>query len=310
MQFFLALYPDEALRFRHAPPSHAWLDACRRCSSPDILFAFFEDLAPRWKSADLANLLRKLQQLRGTHTRGDRVLLIVDGDAELPDNPVFIYLDRRPYAPGVPASIPRLRGGSSVAKHVICEHGRLLEPYQSLVAVSNVRESLWLPRATAIGDNCFSDDTLGLAHISMPVIASIGAAAFAGCTNLRSVSLVARDLGAHVFSGCTRLHTVSLPHARGASVGLFSGCQSLASVAMPVARRICRFAFRGCASITAIALPNVQRVDASAFVDCANLASVILPWLRRGHCIYGMSQSVVRRRGRARSRQEHASCLL
>ena len=125
MDIFLHHGAEYALELRHAPPSHAWLAACRRCRGPETLFAFFDDLAEETEpdSAALDNLLRKFQS-RGSQriTRGGRVLLIVDGPPLATDSEVFIYLDRRRYADGEPAKIHH--PGS---KHVICEHCRVIE---------------------------------------------------------------------------------------------------------------------------------------------------------------------------------------
>ncbi|MEM7449786.1 MAG: hypothetical protein AAF355_16270 [Myxococcota bacterium] len=128
--------PEEALPLRHAPPSRAWLAACRRCRGPEILFAFFDDLSTTPDSGALASLLRKFRS-RGSQRiiRGDRVLVIYDGP-ELPNEPneeVFIYMDRRRYGPG---QLP-----PRAAKHVICEH------YAEVgggVFSGNVMESVWL----------------------------------------------------------------------------------------------------------------------------------------------------------------------
>ena len=84
---FLDHHPEQALALRHAPPSRAWLAACRRCCGPEILFAFFDDLSEESEpdGAALASLLRRFQSNRITYgvrvrgslriTYGDRMLI-------------------------------------------------------------------------------------------------------------------------------------------------------------------------------------------------------------------------------------------
>ena len=125
MDIFLHHEAEYALELRHAPPSHAWLAACRRCRGPEILFAFFDDLKVETEpdSAALDNLLRKFQS-QGLQriARGGRVLLIVDGPEIATDEAAFIYLDRRRYADGEPVKVQH-----PDSKHVICEHCRVIE---------------------------------------------------------------------------------------------------------------------------------------------------------------------------------------
>ena len=281
MDIFLHHGAEYALELRHAPPSHAWLAACRRCRGPEILFAFFDDLAEETEpdSAALENLLRKFQSQGSQRIiRGGRVLLVVDGpefttDA---DREAFIYLDRRRYAVGERARLPR-----SGAKHVVCEHCRAIEggfPYN----INTVLESVWLPKATSVGDRTFHV-CRRLAHVSLPVIESIGFSAFAGCQRLRSVSLVARDLENDVFNDCAQLRRVSLPFARFASVNLFRGCVELEAVSMPIATEVGTFSFADCSSLTELSLPAVTHVRDFAFVSCNKLETVSFPRLESVH---------------------------
>ena len=81
MELVLAHTPEHALLMRRAPPSRAWLAACRRCCGPEILFAFFEDLSEETEpdSAALASLLRKFKSQGSQRiVRNGRVLVIVD----------------------------------------------------------------------------------------------------------------------------------------------------------------------------------------------------------------------------------------
>ena len=172
MEIFLHHGAEYALELRHAPPSHAWLAACRRCRGPEILFAFFDDLAEETEpdSAALDNLLRKFQSQGSQRIiRGGRVLL-VEHDGRPTDQEAFIYLDRRRYADGERARLAH-RG----AKHLVCEHYRVIE--RGFWYENRVLESVWLPKATSVCDRTFHYCTR-LAHVSLPVVESIGKNAF------------------------------------------------------------------------------------------------------------------------------------
>ena len=277
LEVLLAHRPEYALPLRHAPPSRAWLAACRRCCGPEIFFAFFDDLseATTPDSAALASLLRKFQSQGSQRlTHGGRDLVIVDGPMpELPSAPAFIYLDRRRYADDEEAKIPQ-----RIATHVIGEHCRVAVSTWRSGDTNPVLESVWLPQATSIGARTFKLCT-NLEHISLPIVESIGEQAFYRCSSLRSVSLSARDFGIHVFSGCSQLRTVSLPNARLVSDHLFHNCTNLETVSMPVAARVCSYSLGFCSSLVTISLPSVRRVAARAFACCDKLEAVSLPML-------------------------------
>ena len=269
---FLDHHPELVLALRHAPPSRAWLAACRRCCGPEILFAFFDDLAEETEpdSAALDNLLRKFQtQVSQRIIRGGRVLLVVDGPPI--DQEAFIYLDRRRYADD-----ERARLAHPGAKHIVCEHCRVIERGSS--SDNRVLESVWLPKATSVCDRTFHR-CRRLVHVSLPVVESIGRNAFRRCHGLQSVSVIARDLGAGAFSACTLLRTVSLPCARSASTGLFLDCRSLESLSMPIATEVRTLSFWHCSSLTEVSLPAVRDVGRHAFQSCRNLEAVSLPSL-------------------------------
>ena len=282
MDIFLHHGAEYALELRHAPPSHAWLAACRRCRGPEILFAFFDDLKVETEtdSAALDNLLRKFQSQGSQRItdRGGRVLLIVDGPELATDEAAFIYLDRRRYADGEPAKIQ-----AQVAKHVICEHGRVIERGWDRCPEDDVLlESVWLPKATSVGEQTFCR-CRQLVRVSLPVIESIGKSAFWGCNWLRSVSLDAQFLGDSAFACCSRLRTVSLPYARFASKHLFNGLDNLESVSMPIATEVRQHAFRNCSNLTEVSLPAVRHVAISAFLFCDKLEAVSFPRLESVH---------------------------
>ena len=274
MQVLLAHCPEHALELRHAPPSHAWLAACRRCRGPEILFAFFEGLSEETPadSAALGHLLRKFQS-QGSQviTRGGRVLVVEDGPRLSLEETPFIYLDRRRYDDDQTVKIRR-----DCAKHVIVEHCRAVDSCES--GLRRIIESVWLPKATSVGAATFYRCER-LVHVSLPAIDSVGDRAFSSCTSMRSIHLGARDVGDQAFVGCSKLQAASLPFARRASSGLFAHCRSLTSVSMPVATTLETDAFRVCSSLTAVAFPSVRQVGAWAFDGCRKLETVSLPCL-------------------------------
>ena len=275
MQFFLEMRPEDALELRRAPPSHAWLAACRRCRGPEVLFAFFDGLSEETlvDSAALACLLRKFQS-QGSQviTRGGRVLVVEDGpQLSLEQTRAFIYLDRRRYDDDQTAEIRRV-----CAKHVILEHCRAVDSCES--GWRRIIESVWLPKATSVCDGTFLRCER-LVHVSLPAIDSVGDRAFSSCTSMRSIHLGAQVVGVQAFRACSKLQAASLPFARRASWGLFYDCRSLTSVSMPVATTLETDAFRECSSLTTVSFPSVRQVGVWAFYDCEVLETVSLPCL-------------------------------
>lgn len=275
MDVFLEHRPEYALELRHAPPSHAWLNACRRCRGPEILFAFFDDVRPESTpdSAALASLLRRFET-RGSQrmSRGGRDLIVVDGPMPplptWPGEAAFIYLDRRRIA-----KLPR----GAFFKHVVCEHSPVIER-----SFDGVLESAWLPKATVVDRITFINCS-HLVNVSLPVVARVGDSAFAACRSLRSVSLGARDIRQAVFAHCSQLERVSLPFASIAPPNLFLGCSAMTSVSMPVATHVFPGAFLLCSSLTVLELPAVRRLERAAFDNCPNLETVSLLSLVSAH---------------------------
>jgi len=117
--------------------------------------------------------------------------------------------------------------------------------------------------------------------INYLLVTTIGSA-FAGCTNLTSVTIPGSvtSIGDFAFMGCGSLTNVTL--ANGVtSIGTasFAECASLASVTLANGvTSIGDFAFFGCGSLTNVTLANgVTSIGTASFAACASLASVTIP---------------------------------
>ncbi|MDO4493930.1 MAG: leucine-rich repeat protein [Clostridia bacterium] len=156
-----------------------------------------------------------------------------------------------------------------------------------------------------------SVDTLAFAYGSVESVTfaegttSIGAQAFQGCADLRTLHLPdsLTILGSQAFEGCTALTELTVPKgvkivgdwafarctaltdvtfAAGATTlgeAMFSGCIALKNVTLAAGTKtIAPQAFEGCTALTEIELPaGVATVSGSAFCDCTGLTRVKLP---------------------------------
>ena len=139
---------------------------------------------------------------------------------------------------------------------------------------------------TAIAPDAFKD-CVGMTSLALDAsskVASIGAGAFWGCTNLTSVTL--RDsltaLGASAFLGCSALTNVNLSVATGLTAvaeQTFCGCSALASITFPSSvTNLGDSVFQNCSALSAVAVPSsVSAISDAAFQGCRKLASASLP---------------------------------
>lgn len=113
-------------------------------------------------------------------------------------------------------------------------------------------------------------------------VTSIGAWAFAGCTNL--ISTVIADsitsIGDDTFYNCSRLTSIIIPNSViriGGSA--FAYCSSLTSIIVPDSViKIGAGAFDSCSSLTNITIPDsVAIIGNSVFRNCSSLKSVTIP---------------------------------
>ncbi len=110
----------------------------------------------------------------------------------------------------------------------------------------------------------------------------IGAEAFSGCDNLRSVTIpdgVTR-IAAGAFSECRGLTSVTIPDSVAAiEKWAFSYCSSLMDITIPDSvSDIGIGAFAGCSGPTEVTIPeSMEVVGNSAFFNCYGLTSVTIP---------------------------------
>lgn len=113
-------------------------------------------------------------------------------------------------------------------------------------------------------------------------VTAIDARAFAGCTNLKSVTIPdsVTTMGAHIFNGCTALESATLPSGIEIVQGsTFYNCSSLKNISIPdTVTNIATYAFEGCASLESLVIPEgVVAIDNGTFRECTGLKSITLP---------------------------------
>lgn len=137
------------------------------------------------------------------------------------------------------------------------------------------------PACTAIEESAFEMSSVKTVDIPEGV-RSIGAWAFADCTELKEISFTGNKLTyiqQNAFQNCTRLKTIALPESvKIIDNGAFEGCKNLASVILPEGLKdINEEAFKGCTSLKTVVLPeSVKAVYINAFQDCTELEEVYI----------------------------------
>lgn len=134
---------------------------------------------------------------------------------------------------------------------------------------------------TTISGTAFAGNT-NITSLSLPMATSVSGM-FKDCTSLQSVtftSSASQQMGQEWFSGCTSLETVTLSQGL-TSIGenSFANCSSLSSITIPNnVTNIKNSAFSGCTALSSVVIPNsVTSVGSNVFKDCTSLSSVILP---------------------------------
>ena len=135
---------------------------------------------------------------------------------------------------------------------------------------------------TSIGASAFAKCT-DLKSVTIPNgVTSIGASAFAVCRCLRDITIPAgvTNIGQAAFSHCMNLKTVVIPNGvKTIEAETFIGCRSLKSVTIPDGvASIGSAAFKECMALENLVLPDsVVTIGTQAFKDCIKLSSLNIP---------------------------------
>ena len=106
--------------------------------------------------------------------------------------------------------------------------------------------------------------------------------AFAGCTNLTSVTLpnTITVICDGTFSGCSSLTNITIPNSiEDIGSNIFKGCTNLSSVTLPLSlKKITESMFENCKSLTSVTIPDeVTSIGSRAFYGCSTMTSVTIP---------------------------------
>ena len=133
-----------------------------------------------------------------------------------------------------------------------------------------------------VSDGVLSEYTGTGSSVSIPstvgssTVTAIGTGAFAGNTNVTSVSIpsTVTRIGMEAFSDCTNLRNISLPSSLSSiGVAAFYGCSSLTSLTVPDGTQtISDEAFSYCTSLSSITIPDsVTSISDDAFYGSNNV---------------------------------------
>ncbi len=155
----------------------------------------------------------------------------------------------------------------------------------SSVAVAGSNKN-YISYSNCIIDKSTGELLIGFSSSTIPsngTVTSIGANAFEGCTDLRSVTIPSSvtSIGDGAFNHCTNLSNLLINYgAKSIGDDAFNGCSALRSVTVPESvLTIGDGAFRNCTNLANLNIYNgVTSIGANAFHSCVNLASVSLPY--------------------------------
>lgn len=110
-------------------------------------------------------------------------------------------------------------------------------------------------------------------------IESIGEYGFSACPNLKSIKIPSgvKTIGERAFHFCLGLESVSLPSSvKSIGRGAFEYCENLENITLPSGlENIGEYAFQCCGSLESITIPSgTTRVEAYAFWCCTSLKNV------------------------------------
>lgn len=129
-----------------------------------------------------------------------------------------------------------------------------------------------------IGESAFAQSYIGSVTLQNGV-SSIGAHAFADCTELSDITLPGSvsAIGRAAFQNCSALTAIALPEAlKTIGENTFSGCIFLDTVSLPAGlETIASAAFAGCTHLTDITIgANVSDIAVDAFNGCTGLTNL------------------------------------
>ena len=135
---------------------------------------------------------------------------------------------------------------------------------------------------TDISSKAFAGCT-NLTSITIPdSVTSIGFKAFVGCTNLKSITIPdsVTSIGKNAFERCTNLTSITIPDSVTSIGGYaFYLCDNLASITISDGiTSIDNAAFAWCGGLTSITIPDsVTIIGKNAFESCTSLTSITIP---------------------------------
>ncbi len=157
-----------------------------------------------------------------------------------------------------------------------------------LYGMTNLEKVNFPKGLTEIKDNAFSGSKLS--SVTIPdSVETIGAAAFANCTNLSVVNFPKSfasgkcTMKTKVFEGCTKIKSIVLPgdlYCDYNSVqSIFNNCTSLEKVTLSSGfKNVVPKMFDGCTALKEVNLPDgLQKIGAYAFRNCTSLKSLAIP---------------------------------
>ncbi len=137
---------------------------------------------------------------------------------------------------------------------------------------------------TKIADLAFSEHVYGsdyegaaIASVDLKNVTEIGANAFNGCEELKSVTGAhVKTVGDNAFYACIELSSLSMDALETLGENAFHLCESLVNVSLPAAKTVYSSAFSDCHELETVSLPKAEKIYEGVFFDCFMLQSVTI----------------------------------